>query len=445
MCKKEKSSLSSGLLSPDDCSLYKELLTNARDIIYKLDLQGNFLEVSPATEELTGYRLAELIGMNIKELIAHDKADQIEEILTSKIFSQEPIRFELDLITNKSEILAVEINSTLVCRTDKPCYILGIARDISKHKLMARQLAEQRALLNSLVNSMPDIVFYKDTEGHYLGCNRDFEILVGKRESEIVGLTDAELFPPEVVSLYTKQEKILLETKKPQRVEVYLVDSNNRPCFYDTMKTLFTGPKGEEFGLIGVNRDITELVNAKLEAEIARDEAEHLASTDFLTGVMTRRALIQRLEGEINRARREGTVLSMIFADIDHFKKVNDSYGHQAGDKVLQIVAQLFKSRCRSYDLIGRSGGEEFMICLPGASKQRAFKIAEEMRIALHATSIELFNNTKQKVSARVTASFGVSSMSEHDIKEIDDLIREGDSSLYKAKELGRNRVCSIE
>ncbi|QGG49065.1 sensor domain-containing diguanylate cyclase [Heliorestis convoluta] len=441
MCKNNRYTALEGV-SQDEGLLYRELLANASDMIYKLDLQGHFTEVSPIATTLTGYGSQELLGRNLKEIVATDHHSRIDAMLMQGVVAKEPNRFEIDILTKKGHLITLDNHCTLVCRADKPCFILGIARDVTKYKALTRQLAEHQALLKSLMNSMPDIVFYKDTEGHYLGCNKDFEKLVGKTESEIVGLKDVDLFPPEIVALYQEQEHLLMKTKKTQRVEVFLTNAKRQRRFYDTMKTLFTGPRGEEFGLIGVNRDITELVQAKLEAEIARDEAQHMASTDFLTGVLTRRALIQRLEGEINRTRRHtNSVLSMIFTDIDYFKKVNDTYGHQAGDRVLQVVTQLLQSRLRSYDTIGRSGGEEFMIILPDTPREGAFKVAEELRLILSTTPIELFTNKNQKTVVQVTASFGVATMLDSECKEIDDLIREGDHALYKAKEKGRNRV----
>lgn len=171
----------------------------------------------------------------------------------------------------------------------------------------------------------------------------------------------------------------------------------------------------------------------KLEQDILK-----IARTDYLTGVLNRMAFMERLAGEINRARREEKPLGIIIADIDHFKKVNDEYGHQAGDVVLKNFALCLKKVCRDYDIVGRYGGEEFIVCLPGCDREKTFQTAERMRkvVELNASYIENINK-----DIPITASFGVTSLEAGEKKSIDDLIKEADEALYEAKRTGRNRV----
>ncbi|NLW92008.1 MAG: diguanylate cyclase [Syntrophomonadaceae bacterium] len=162
-----------------------------------------------------------------------------------------------------------------------------------------------------------------------------------------------------------------------------------------------------------------------------------MASTDYLTGMLNRRAFMERLTGEINRARRQQISLGIIIADIDHFKRVNDNYGHQSGDLVLQEVAKLLLSSCRVYDFVGRYGGEEFIACLPAASIEETYAIAERMRQGLESQPIPLLD---QHTKVSITASFGVTGISGGEASA-DELIRWADDALYKAKNNGRNQV----
>lgn len=163
-----------------------------------------------------------------------------------------------------------------------------------------------------------------------------------------------------------------------------------------------------------------------------------LASTDYLTGLLNRRAFMERLQGEISRAARHGNDLGIIIADIDHFKNVNDTYGHQAGDRVLQEVARSLLVSCRAYDFVGRYGGEEFIACLPGANLQDTMAIAERMRIGLEEQHFFL---PDQNVEIKVTASFGITSIEAGNECSEDQLIKSADDALYNAKNSGRNRV----
>lgn len=163
-----------------------------------------------------------------------------------------------------------------------------------------------------------------------------------------------------------------------------------------------------------------------------------LASTDYLTGLMNRRAFLERLERELNRCEREISNMGIIIMDIDHFKRVNDNFGHQVGDLVLQEMSGILVKLCRVYDFIGRYGGEEFIICLPGADKWNTYKIAERMRSTIENNKIFLSDKAS---SISITASFGISSVEPGQIKSADRLINEADEALYRAKDQGRNRV----
>lgn len=171
-------------------------------------------------------------------------------------------------------------------------------------------------------------------------------------------------------------------------------------------------------------------------------ELEHrilrLASTDYLTGLLNRRAFLERLERELNRCEREFSNVGIIIIDIDHFKKVNDNYGHQVGDMVLQEFSSTLVKLCRVYDFIGRYGGEEFIVCLPGADKWNTYQIAERIRSTIENAEILL---PDKKNSVSVTASFGIASVEPGQVKSADRLINEADEALYQAKDQGRNRI----
>lgn len=163
-----------------------------------------------------------------------------------------------------------------------------------------------------------------------------------------------------------------------------------------------------------------------------------LASTDYLTGMLNRRAFLERLSAEINRTWRKHNDLGIIIADIDNFKRVNDQHGHQAGDLVLQEVAASLLASCRDYDFIGRYGGEEFIACLPGANLAETAQIAERMRLDLEQQRVFL---PDRQVELQITASFGVTGIEAGRESSADELIRWADDALYEAKGCGRNRV----
>ena len=164
----------------------------------------------------------------------------------------------------------------------------------------------------------------------------------------------------------------------------------------------------------------------------------NLARTDPLTELANRRAFMERLEAESNRAQRQDQTLGIIILDLDHFKAINDNYGHQVGDLVLREVGRGLCSACRSYDFIGRYGGEEFIVGLPGTDLDVVNRTAERIRISLEKNQIALTNEDR---FVSITASLGVAVLDKSSDESIDSLIKRADEALYVAKSEGRNRV----
>jgi len=174
------------------------------------------------------------------------------------------------------------------------------------------------------------------------------------------------------------------------------------------------------------------LDNARL-----HDIVQQQAITDELTGLVNRRRFIEALDAEIERARRLGSPLAIVLADLDNFKQVNDEFGHHGGDVVLRTFADLIRSHVREVDVSGRIGGEEFAILLPETDRDDAARVAERMRRSLSAVSIAISADR----SIRTASSFGVAELAPD--QSGDDLLRAADAALYRAKDSGKNRVVS--
>jgi diguanylate cyclase (GGDEF)-like protein len=162
---------------------------------------------------------------------------------------------------------------------------------------------------------------------------------------------------------------------------------------------------------------------------------EKVSLSDFLTGLANRRKILQHIEHEKNRYERQANAFSIILCDIDYFKKINDTYGHDCGDFVLKSIAGTFTESLRKVDIASRWGGEEFLILLPESDQQRSFIVAERLRKAIEQLKIQ-YKNTVVKT----TMSFGVATWKKT-AENFDLFIKQADENLYRAKEEGRNRV----
>ena len=182
------------------------------------------------------------------------------------------------------------------------------------------------------------------------------------------------------------------------------------------------------------------IVTLERSLRAANEENRRLSVTDALTGAFNRRHLMEQVPSEIDRSSRYDHRLSLVMCDVDHFKKINDTYGHQAGDEVLKKVVALLKQKIRTVDWIARYGGEEFVIVLPETSYGNAIKVADNLREALAQLSIEFEGRT-----LNVTASFGVTGWDDKVPAEamVDAMVARCDACVYDSKANGRNRVSS--
>lgn len=171
--------------------------------------------------------------------------------------------------------------------------------------------------------------------------------------------------------------------------------------------------------------------------ERSDEESSRLATTDPLTGVFNRRTFIELAEQELARSRRAGTPLSLMMLDLDHFKRVNDSYGHLTGDEVLVSFTRLIKDCVRRGDLIVRYGGEEFCVLLPGTSLSAATALADRIRAATASSALTA-------KPFKVTVSIGLTAHAGNAVIALGDLLARADAALYRAKDEGRDRVVAL-
>lgn len=188
--------------------------------------------------------------------------------------------------------------------------------------------------------------------------------------------------------------------------------------------------------MLGVGLIASELLyRTRMQSFAAREELKQLASTDPLTGLNNRRFIEPQLEGEVSRAKRHNSHFSVLLADLDHFKQVNDQYGHDIGDGVLREIALRISSQLRREDRAARWGGEEFLVLLPETEIEQAMIVAEKIRAVVGEQPIKVDGFT-----IPLTISLGVASTAGD--SDARTLVRRADQALYRAKQSGRNRAC---
>lgn len=290
-------------------------------------------------------------------------------------------------------------------------------------------IKEQSQSLTELVDLLPIPIFYKDRKGVYLGCNKAFEEFIKLSREELVGKTVHELFSKEKSDVYFQKDEELFNKPGIQVYDGQVASHENDSYNVRFHKATFKNNSGEITGLIGAVFDITKEV-------MQEKHLDKLASYDELTDLYNRRKGIILMEEEITRSKYNYLSFSVVMMDIDHFKKINDTYGHGYGDEILKIISQILKNNLRDQDIVFRHGGDEFIYFLPKLGREEAFLVSERVRMSI----LERFKDHEKKVCRDISASFGIA-VFPYDGDTVDKLINRADDAMYRVKTSGRNGV----
>ena len=294
---------------------------------------------------------------------------------------------------------------------------------IAAHDVTPMKLAEEDR--RHIFEVSIDMLGVVDFEGLFVEMNPAWHNILGWTEEELKGKFWGELVHPEDRKEADEAFNRLLSGEMIKGLENRYMCSNSDWCWISWN----LHADREQKKITAVGRDVT------VQKEMV-DELKRIASTDALTGANNRRCFLDRAKEEIDRFVRYGGSLSLMMLDIDHFKKINDSYGHDAGDKVLQELVRCSKETLRASDLFGRIGGEEFAALLVH-SDEDAVKVAERLRETLSRLDVQVGS---EKIG--FTVSIGLTWI-DKDNPSIEEVMKQADRCLYKAKEEGRNRVVS--
>jgi diguanylate cyclase (GGDEF)-like protein/PAS domain S-box-containing protein len=334
-----------------------------------------------------------------------------------------------------SQLLVLQLFLACCFLTALPVAAMLTERDTRDED--ARQLAER---FKAVVENIGEVIFRIDCEGRWAYLNPAWETLSGYRIADCLG--DGWLdrvAEPEREELAGRLQAMLRGEGQDTRREIRFHTATGArwmEIYFQCMR----GQDGAVIGATGTLRDINDrkrleehVMTAKSRAEQRAREAILLASTDELTGIANRRSFMRQLEREVAGAAEFGWPLAVAIFDVDHFKRVNDRNGHAVGDKVLQVIAARAAAAVRGGDLVGRLGGDELGILMPGASVEDATSVAERVRLAIETP------RTDEPDLPCVTVSIGIASR--HSQREAALLLADADAALYAAKGAGRNRI----
>jgi diguanylate cyclase (GGDEF)-like protein/PAS domain S-box-containing protein len=308
-----------------------------------------------------------------------------------------------------------------------------LVTDVTELKRAVTALEQSEWKLKTIIETEPECVKVLAMDGTLQQINRaGLQMIEADSEAQVIGRPMTDFVVPEYRSAFVDLNERVIQGETGT-LEFEIVGLKGGRRWLETHAVPMRDVNGQIAGVLGVTRDATQRKQVE-------QELKQLAQTDSLTHLANRRYFLALADQELSRVQRYGGTLSVLMVDIDFFKKVNDTYGHKAGDTVLQCFAGVIKEALRGVDAVGRVGGEEFAAVLPQTDSEHAVEVAQRLCNMTAALNVVL----DPQRSLHFTVSIGVSTFSGTNAS-IETLLNHADQALYQAKSTGRNRVCVYE
>ena len=441
---------------------YRFLAENTADTVWQLDHQMRFIYVNSAYVHLSGFPREEIIGRSVMEFFTPQGRATVAAMMVKRKENEAQgkvnvaLRFEVPHIRKVGEPFWAEINSNPIYdQSGAITAFNGIMRDIDERKKMELALRASEERFRFLAENTGDVVWELDPQMRFTYINGADQQLRGFTREEVLGRPILELFTAQGQSIFADLSSQRQTAEKLGEVAAHFVfqapqiRKDGTSYWAEVSSTTSYDPAGNIIGYNGITRDIDvnkkyerrlEEANLQLQEQLheivaLQTRLKEQTVRDSLTGLHNRRYMEETLPREMARAKREGYPMALIMVDLDHFKRINDTYGHPTGDAVLKAVASILLNGAREGDIICRYGGEEFLVALPNMTTGQALERASAWRDTLSRTPVK-----HGAFSAECTLSAGISAFPDNS-SDIETLLRLADNALYRAKANGRNRV----
>jgi len=420
---------------------YRNLIENLNDVSIFIDSEGRFRYISPVAEHMFGYPLTDLVGRPFNGFVHPEDLPALMLQIDDIIMGLAKPNLEFRVRHASGSYLQIKLSARVIYTEDGDFDgFNGIMSDITEQKLAEDALKTSEEKYRNLIENINEVTYALDTNGQVTFISPVVEHMLGYKATEIEGHFFTEFAHPddnERLATYLDQMMNGIETA----IEFRVITSDDYILHVRASSKLIRDNDAKVVGISGILSDITKQYKAEKALQKAMEEVKLLSVTDVLTGGFNRGYLNENMPREMARSKRYCQPMAIIMCDLDHFKQINDNYGHQVGDRVLQKFVRDVKQLIRyNIDWVVRYGGEEFLITLPKTDLKGALTLAERLRREVSAKAIRLEDGR----SLMITASFGVvcydPELVAGEVSQ-DRLINQADIYLYEAKKLGRNLV----
>ncbi|MGB5217051.1 MAG: EAL domain-containing protein, partial [Smithella sp.] len=408
---------------------YRTIIENIEDGYVELDLKGNFIFFNDAISKMHGYRKIELLRLNYRDIMDKENARKIYEKYNMVFNTGVPERdYEYEVITRDGQKRYLEASISVIKNAmGRNVAFRGIVRDRTKHKQNEEALRRSEEKYRSILENIEEAYFEVDLAGNFTFFNDSLCRITGCSTEELIGANYAQFSDKEnSEKVFTTFHKVYTTAQPTEGFDWLIFGKDGTKRFIEASVSIKKNSTGRPSGFKGVIRDITE--RKRIEQKL-----NHMATHDALTGLPNRIMFSQLLNQAIQTAKRNKKNLAVFFIDLDRFKIINDTLGHDAGDQLLREIAKRFKEVLRSSDVVGRLGGDEFVILIEDFNHYRLMKNVAQKILSAAMKPVMIIGE-----ECRITASIGIS-VYPSDGQDEQSLMKNADIAMYSAKEEGKN------
>jgi diguanylate cyclase (GGDEF)-like protein/PAS domain S-box-containing protein len=422
---------------------HRLLADNATDLILVIDRSGAITYASPACHELIGYAPEEVIGHRPDEFVHPEDRDEVVSARMRVVDEDGTVTVTSRLRHRDGHYVWTEarVRRVLDAASGEALEGQAIVRDITERVTADQALresverlagAEQR--FRTAFEAAPIGMALSNLEGRFIQINDALCAITGYTRDELADMSFSELSHPGDVSLDEEMMRSLLSGEQSTYwMEKRFVDVVGQVVWVSVHATLVRASDGTPQHFLGQIQDVSERV--RYEAQL-----QHMADHDPLTGLLNRRSFERELNQHIRQVERYGPEGAALVLDIDRFKHINDTLGHNVGDELIVKVAQTLRARLRDSDVLARLGGDEFAVLLPRGGAAEAEAVAQAILAAVKAQAVVTPAGRRRSI----TASIGVALFADTERLTAEDLLVNADLAMYDAKEAGRDRASTF-
>lgn len=405
--------------------------------IFRCDTRWHVTYINAAVSRILGLPPERVLGLGWLDAIGEADREDImatvasQQIVGAELPTDRTVGFAL---ADGSERYGAVGLTPMLDAAGKVTGYSGVMFDITRQEQARAALLASETRFAALAELTPAVIFRTDADLHWTFVNRSWTTLTGKPAATALGRGWTETIHADERDGLLADWAATAATGHAVAREYRIVHADGGVRWISVALAPETDAAGRPSGLVGVMTDVTAQKLVEIGLTEARALAELAATTDELTGLANRRQFMTRLKTEVARGRLASGAMALASIDIDHFKSINDGYGHPRGDIVLRDIGRILRANVRLTDLVGRVGGEEFAVVMPGVDSGSARATCERIRSAVAAHDFGL-----DATGRRVTVSAGVAALASDE--SVGSLIDRTDRALYAAKGSGRDRV----